>query len=144
MVSGDLKPQIAQIRADYDGNRDPETYAAIGAAMEVHRTLGPGFLEAVYQEAFEIELRDRNIPHAREQALPVTYKSRSLETTYKADFVCFGSMIVELKAVSHLDAVHEDQLINYLKATRLERGLLFNFANPSLQYKRFINQIQSA
>lgn len=138
------EPQIAQIRADYETGRDPESYAVIGAAMEVHRALGPGFLEAVYQDALEIELLNRDIKFTREKVLPVTYKGRPLRTSYKADFVCFGSLIIELKAVSHLDSTHEAQVINYLKATGLEKGLLFNFKARSLQYKRFVHQTQSA
>ena len=138
------KPQIAQTCADYETGKDPESYAVIGAAMEVHRTLGPGFLEAVYQDALEIELHQREIEFHREKVLPVTYKGSALRTAYKADFVCFDSMIIELKAVNHLDSTHEAQVINYLKATGLEKGLLLNFKARSLQYKRFVNQHQSA
>ena len=87
-------------------NRAQRTYAIIGAAMEVHRQLGGGFLEAVYQEAMAIELKDRRIAHTREVPLPVFYKGRQLNCEYHADFVCFDSLIVELKAVSELSGAH--------------------------------------
>jgi GxxExxY protein len=117
---------------------DPQTYAIIGAAMEIHRQLGHGFLEAVYQEAAVIEFPLRQIPFEREVSLPIKYKNILLSTHYRADFVCYTEVIVEFKALSRLSNVEEAQLLNYLKATVLKRGLLINFGASSLQYKRLV------
>jgi GxxExxY protein len=119
--------------------RDPRTYAIIGAAMEVHRQLGCGFLESVYQEAFALELLERNIAFSREFEIPVTYKGRLLGTSFRADFVCFESIIVELKALACISGVEEAQVLNYLKSTGYQIGLLINFGSTSLQYKRLIH-----
>jgi GxxExxY protein len=133
-VSG-TNPQIAQMAAD---SRDKQTHAIIGAAMEVHRHLGPGFLEAVYQQALAIEFAARGVPFASEVDLPVYYKGERLPCSYRADFVCYSNVIVELKALKAITGIEEAQLLNYLKATRLERGLLVNFGRPSLEFKRFV------
>ena len=106
--------------------------------MEVHRTLGHGFLEAVYQEALELEFKDRKIQYSREKPLTIFYKGRQLCKEYSADFVCYDKIIVELKALTELNSVHESQLINYLKATKLRIGVLINFGAPSLEFKRFV------
>ena len=125
-------------RATDNVKRDPKTYAIIGAAMEVHRRLGPGFLEAVYSDALEVEFQIRSIPAKREVVLPVYYRGVQLPSFYRADFVCFGTIVVELKALSRLSGTEEAQIINYLKASKLKIGLLLNFGEPSLVYKRFI------
>lgn len=117
---------------------DPRTYAIIGAAMEVHRILVCGFLDAVYQEALELELMARGIPFEQQVALPIDYKGRRLQTAYRADIIAYGTVIVELKALSRLSANEEAQVLNYLKATGCEIGLLLNFGTSSLDYKRFI------
>ncbi|MHC4551470.1 MAG: GxxExxY protein [Planctomycetota bacterium] len=121
-----------------DSQTDPETYAIIGAAMEVHKTLGCGFLEIVYQQALAIELEDRNIPFNREVQFPVSYKGNTLDCHYQADFICYDNIVVELKAQDALTSKHESQLINYLKVTGYKRSLLINFGQSSLQYKRRI------
>ena len=115
-----------------------EAYAIIGAAMEVHNVLGNGFLEAVYQEALEIEFKKRGIPFKREQKLEIIYKDITLQKTYDADFVCYDKIIVETKATSHLTGSDEAQVINYLKATGFKLGILINFGAPSLEYKRLV------
>jgi len=118
-----------------------ESYEIIGTAMEVHRELGCGFLEEVYQEAFERELQLRGIPYEREKILTITYKDQELKKKYKADFVCYDSIIVELKALSELTSEHSSQVINYLKCTGYKLGLLINFGEDSLSYKRLVRNI---
>jgi GxxExxY protein len=118
--------------------KDPETFAIIGAAMEVHRELGRGFLELVYQTALALEFQEREIPFKAEVALPVRYKGKLLTCAYRADFVCFEDIIVETKAISKLTGADEAQLINELKATSLHRGLLLNFGASSLEHKRLV------
>jgi GxxExxY protein len=118
--------------------RDPQTFAIIGAAMEIHRQLGHGFLEAVYQEAAVIEFPLYKVPFERETCLPISYKGLILPVHYRADFVCFSGIIVEFKAISNLTNIDEAQVLNYLKATGFHRGLLINFGAPSLQYKRLV------
>ncbi len=113
------------------------TYQIIGVAMEVHRKLGPGFLESVYEKAFAHELTLKKISFKRQQILTVHYKGVSVGE-FRADFVIDGKVIVELKAVKKLLPEHEAQLINYLKATGLRVGLLFNFSAPSLEKVRRI------
>ncbi|MBA4408534.1 MAG: GxxExxY protein [Bacteroidota bacterium] len=115
-----------------------ETYLIIGAAMEVHNELGPGFLEPVYQEAFEIELISQNIPYVREKIINIYYKNEKLKKEYSADFFCFDKIIVELKALNALNSDHESQLLNYLTATKTKVGLLINFGSKSLQHKRMV------
>lgn len=118
--------------------RDEQTYAIIGAAMDVHRELGHGFLEQVYHEALEIECLRRGIPYKRENSLPIIYRGKVLLTSYRADFLCYGSIIVELKAIEELSGTEESQVINYLKAASLHKGLIINFGNQQLKYKRMV------
>ena len=106
--------------------------------MEVHRLLGSGFLEAVYQEALSIEFGLKKIPFQEEIELPIRYKETVLSTSYRADFICYGDIIVELKAIGQMSGKEESQIINYLKATNLKIGLLLNFGSGKLEYKRFI------
>ncbi|MBM4295708.1 MAG: GxxExxY protein [Deltaproteobacteria bacterium] len=106
---------LKEIKED---TKDPKTYAIIGAAMEVHRQLGCGFLEAIYQEALALEFTTRSIPYRREVELPVFYKEQQLKANYKADFICHDSIIVELKALSKLSGLEESQIINYLVPIR--------------------------
>jgi len=116
-----------------------ESYNIVGAAFEVYNNLGPGFLEAVYQEAMEKEFKLRGIPYEREKELTITYKGEVLSQTYRADFVCYDKVIVELKAVTLLDEVHRAQVHNYLRATGYDLGLLINFGNPfELEKERIV------
>lgn len=115
---------------------DPETYAIIGAAMEVHRELGRGFLERVYREALRLELIARGVAFTSEVRLPVLYKNQLLPVSFRSDLLCFEDVIVELKALPTLSGADLAQLGNYLRASRCSRGILLNFGTSSLEYRR--------
>jgi GxxExxY protein len=119
--------------------KSEDSYAIIGAAMRVYNVLGTGFLEAVYQEALEFEFQERGIPYEREKEITINYDGHELQQTYKADFVCYGNIIVELKSVTGIDDVHRAQIFNYMKATGSKLGLLINFGKADgLEYERKI------
>lgn len=116
-----------------------EVYAIVATAMDVYNTLGSGFLESVYQEAMEIELTARGVPHSAQKELKVSYKGQILKKGYQADLVCYGKVIVELKAIEHLGPSDSRQLLNYLEATQLAVGVLINFGNfQRLDWKRMV------
>ncbi len=116
-----------------------ESYKIIGACFEVYKEKGCGFLEAVFQECMELELAIQRIPFETQKVIPLTYKGLPMVQTYKADLICFGKVLVELKAVSELTDEHRAQVINYLNATGLSLGLLVNFGHyPKLQWERFV------
>ena len=119
------------------------SFAVVGAAMEVHRVLGSGFLESVYQIALEKELTLRGIPFKHQVELPVTYKEEMVGV-YKADLVVDEKMIVEIKSVSRLNSAHDAQAIHYLTATGLELALLLNFGGGSLAYRRVVKTNQKS
>ncbi len=117
--------------------KDVETYAIIGAAMAVHRELGHGFLELVYQAALEKEFTLQDLPFQREPEIPVSYKGEQI-AKYRPDFICYDSVIVEIKALQKTAGPEESQVLNYLKSSGLHKALLLNFGTPSLQHRRFI------
>ena len=116
-----------------------EVYEVVGAAMEVYWQLGRGFLEPIYQEAFEIELSRRKIPFEPKRELTIIYKDQPLEKTYVPDVICFDQIVVELKALERLSGVEQSQLLNYLKMTTMKVGLLINFGSRvRLEWKRYV------
>jgi GxxExxY protein len=118
-----------------------ESFKIIGACFEVYKEKGNGFLEAVYQECMVIEFKDREIPFLEKPKLKLMYKGKELRQHYEPDFLCFNEVIVEIKSVKKLADEHRAQVINYLKATRKQLGILVNFGHfPLLEHERFINQ----
>lgn len=116
-----------------------EVYALVGAAMRVYNELGPGFLEAVYQEAFEIECAEAGIPLQGQAEIQIQYKRRTLKKRYVADAVAFGEVVIELKVCAEFTKIELAQLINYLKATGNRVGLLITFGNPTeLKWQRVV------
>ena len=116
-----------------------ESYKIVGACMEVHKKLGSGFLESVYSEALELELKKAGIPYDKEKKLQIYYEDKPLNKYFRADFVCYDAIILELKATKFLIDVDRQQTLNNLKATKFKLGLLINFGSPSLTYKRIVN-----
>ncbi len=116
-----------------------EVYKILGACFEVYKRMGCGFLEAVYQECLEIEFEHRDIPFVAQQELKLQYRERELKQRYVPDFVCYGQIIVELKAVSEMSSDNQAQLLNYLHGSGMQVGLLANFGHyPKLEYKRMV------
>ncbi len=115
-----------------------ESYRICGAIYEVHKHLGCGFLEKVYQDALALELQKQDIPFERECRFRIEYKGECLPTEYVADFVCYDKIILELKAVDVLQPIHEAQVINYLKVTGFKLGILVNFNELKIQPKRLV------
>lgn len=119
-----------------------ESYAIMGACFAVHNALGEGFLEAVYHEALEKEFQKQSIPFKKEVRLNLYYQGIELKKTYRADFVCYDKIIVEIKAVKMMPKAFYRQVKNYLKSTNYRLGLLINFGSPSVEYKRILNPIR--
>lgn len=111
-----------------------ESFAIIGAAMEVYNQLGSGFVEKVYQDALEIEFELRGIPYKREEHLPVFYKGRQIKHDFFVDFICYDKIVIECKAVSEILNIHKIQTLNYIKINNLKLGIVINFSNQSLEY----------
>ncbi len=120
-----------------------ESYQIIGACFNVHSQLGPGFLEAVYQEALEMEFEKQNIPFERQKKLTIIYDGKALRKYYVADFVCYGKIILEIKAVNGFYRDQFNQTGNYLRAINYKLGLLVNFGTSSLTHKRILNSSYS-
>ena len=127
------------VKSAKSADRDSRTYAIIGAAMEVHREMGCGYNELIFQDALEVEFQLRGIPYTREQPYHVFHKGHKLPSHLQPDFVCFGEVIVELKALSEITGREESQVLGYLKGTGFQTGLLINFGTPSLFHQRFIH-----
>lgn len=118
-----------------------ESFKIIGACMKVHSALGPGFFEAVYQEALELEFIKQNIPYKKEVLLDLFYEEKMLNKKYRADFICHNKIIIELKAVNEIPIIFYAQVKNYLKATNYRLGILVNFGKTSLSYRRILNKV---
>ena len=115
-----------------------EVFTIVGAAMEVHSVLGCGFLESVYQEALALELRNRDVLFLKQERIEVFYKGRTLEKYFVVDFLCFGEIVVEIKALASISSEHEAQLLNYLKVSNHKVGILINFGTEKLEFKRMV------
>ena len=116
-----------------------ECYQIQGAVFEVYKIMGCGFLEAVYQECLEKELKNRGIPFVSQPEIEISYKGDLLKQKYKPDFICYNKIILEIKAVSELASKHKAQVLNYLNASNLKLGLLVNFGSyPKAEVKRFV------
>lgn len=119
-------------------SQDPRTFAIIGAAYEVHRILGAGYLELFYKDALALEFADRGVPFRAEVPCPVEYKGRPLRGEHRIDFVCFEQIVLEIKARSMTGPADHAQVINYLASSKLRCGLLLNFGAAKLEHRRFI------
>jgi len=117
-----------------------ESHKIIGAAMAVHRYFGCGFSEKVYQDAFEVELKNRGIPYQREVPLHAIYNDIELSSLFIPDFICYDQIIIELKAVKEIEDMHRSQAINYAKVSKRALAILINFGEPSLKFERFPNR----
>ena len=121
-----------------------EVFEVVGAAIEVHSVLGPGFLESVYAEALALELRKRNIPFQQEVPLRIQYKEHLLEKRFQIDLLAYGQLVVELKAVHRLGPIDRAQTLNYLKASEHSVGLLLNFgSHPKMEWERLVHRADS-
>lgn len=116
-----------------------EVNLIIGAAIEVQRNLGCGFLEPVYQEALEIEFIEKRIPYSREKEMTINYKDKVLQKKYIADFICYEDIIIELKVCEGISKNHISQVLNYLNATKSKLGVLINFGKIPLEFKRIVH-----
>ena len=127
---------LTNVKSDVNIYRKEESFKILKACFEVHKELGNGFLEPVYQEALELEFKNQNIPYEREKFLLIVYKGQRLSKEYYADFVCYNDIVLELKAVSVVVKAHKAQVLNYLKAADKRLGYLVNFGNNSLTWER--------
>ena len=116
-----------------------ESYKIIGACMKVHSELGAGFLESVYQEALEKQFIKEKIPYEREKITPIEFDGELLKKKFKADFICYDKIIIELKPVGYIYQNDEKQLLNYIRATKYKLGILACFGGKSFLYKRLVN-----